>query len=136
MRRQRKGCRRECQANIAGLVAAIDSLKAGDGAAAIDSLFWVDSTYLASCFSKDVYEFSAIEMMDPNRDDLYRANGKVPEQLNIYDAYHAISDKVAAGGTDFADNIKGDTELVNLVCDILTNSALADHVESLKALFA
>ena len=73
MRRQRKGCRRECQANIAGLVAAIDSLKAGDG---------------------------------------------------------------AAGGTDFADNIKGDTELVNQVCDILTNSALADHFESLKALLA
>lgn len=139
------------QANIGGLVAAIDALKAGDGAAAIDSLFWVDSTYLASCFSKDVYEFSAIEMMDPNRDDLYWASGKVPEQLNTYDAYHAISDKVAAGATDFADevamledllaqenelfdqDIQEDTEILNQVNEILTASPLADNLELLKA---
>lgn len=140
------------QLNISSLLDAMSSLEAGDGSAALDSLFNVDNTYLASCFSKEVYEYTGIEAMDPTRTDLFWGTGKVPEQVNTYDAYHAIEDKVVAGATDFADEIAmlqglldtenqlfaeaiaADTEYVTQVNEILSASKLADDLEVLKAL--
>ncbi|MCR4870552.1 MAG: M28 family peptidase [Atopobiaceae bacterium] len=142
------------QLNISSLNDAIAALESGDGAAAIDSLFNVDNTYLAASFSKVVYEYTGIEAMDPNRDDLMWGTGKVPEQVNTYDVFHAIEDKLEAGEADYADEIamlqgllatendlfaeaiKADTEYVNQVNEILANSTLAEDLESLKALLA
>ena len=140
------------QLNISSLLDAMSSLEAGDGSAALDSLFNVDNTYLASCFSKVVYEYTGIEAMDPTRDDLFWGTGKVPEQVNTYGAYHAIEAKLEAGATDFADEIamlqdmlatendlfgeaiKADTEYVSQVNEILSSSKLADDLAALKAL--
>lgn len=76
------------------------------------------------------------------------------EQLNTYDSYHAIADKVESGESDFANEIamleelqateqelfvssvEFDTELISQVNDILSSSKLAEHVETLRGLVA
>lgn len=140
------------QSNVALLAATLDALKANDGETALSEMLYVDSTYMAGCFTKEVFDFAAIELMDPNRDDLLWANDKVPQQINTYDAYHAISDKVAAGGTDFSDEvamveallaeendifaaaIDKDTEVANSANEILTASTLQEILDELKGL--
>lgn len=140
------------QLNISSLNDAIASLKSGNGEAALDSLFNVDTTYLSSCFSKEVYEYTGIAALDPKRDDLFWGTGKVPEQVNTFDSYHAIEEKVIAGITDFVDEItmlqalldqenvlfeeaiKSDINYVGQVNEILSASTLSEDLESLKAL--
>jgi Iap family predicted aminopeptidase len=138
------------QLNISSLNDAIAALEDGDGETALDSLFNVDTTYLAADFSKEVYEYTGIEALDPARTDLFWGTGKTMDQVNTYDAYHAIADKVDAGEDDFADEIealkgllatdndlfveaiKQDTEYVQQVNDILTSSTLEETVQSLR----
>lgn len=142
------------QLNLTSLADAIAALEDGDGETALESLFNVDTTYLSSVFSKEVYEYTGIHALDPSRDDLFWGTGKTMEQLNTYDSYHAIADKVESGESDFANEIamleelqkaeqelfvssvEFDTDLISQVNDILSSSKLAEHVETLKELVA
>lgn len=142
------------QLNISSLAAAIEALEAGEGETALDSLLNVDTTYLASVFSKEVYEFTGIEALDPERDDLFWGTGKTMPQVNTYDSYHAIADKVGAGETDFSEEVsmlkdllatedelfaqavRSDTALLREVCDILSASTIDEEIEKLRELVA
>lgn len=59
------------QLNLTSLADAIAALEDGDGETALESLFNVDTTYLSSVFSKEVYEYTGIHALDPSRDDLF-----------------------------------------------------------------
>lgn len=88
-------------ANYRGLQDTLEALKAGDGAAALDALIWVDTTYL-TCFSKEVYEYVGITGINEAQ---FWAAGKTNTMLNTYDTWYAIQDKVDRGESDFTDEI-------------------------------
>lgn len=138
------------QLNINSLNDAIASLDDGDAEAALESLFNVDTTYLASVFSKNVYEYTGITALDPKRDDLYWGTGKTMEQVNTFDVYHSIEEKALAENSDFSADIealkdmiafeddlfirslKDDTALLEQVADILSNSSLKADLDELN----
>ncbi|WP_102338259.1 M28 family peptidase [Collinsella provencensis] len=138
------------QLNLNSLNDTIANLEKGDAEAALESLFNVDTTYLASVFSKEVYEYTGITALDPERDDLYWGTGKTMEQVNTFDVYHAIEDKALAGDSDFsaeidmlndmiafeddlfARSLEGDTALLDQVADILSASTLKADLDELN----
>ncbi len=140
------------QLNINSLNEAIAALEAGDADTALGSMFNVDTTYLAADFSKEVYEYTGIDSLDPTRDDLYWGTGKTMPQINTYDVFHSISGKAGDANADFKDDIatlqsmletenqmlndavKEDTGHLQSVVDILENSTLAENLDSAKAL--
>lgn len=107
--------------NYAGLQDTLDALKANDGAAALDALMGVDTTYL-TCFSKEVYEYVGITGINESKQ---WAVGKTLPMLNTYDAYQAIQAKVDAGAKDFTDEIamieKLMEEEMKILKDVLTS---------------
>lgn len=110
--------------NYNNLTATLEALKSGDGAAALDALIGVDTTYLAADFSREVYEYVGITGINGSKN---WAEGKAVTMLNTYDAYNAIAGKVASGSTDFTDEIAmveallaQETEIIE---DVLTSGA-------------
>ncbi len=123
----------QLQLNMSSLKTAVTALEAGDGNAALSALINVDTTYLAADFSKAVYEHVGINELDPTRNDLYWGTGKTMPQINTYDVYHGIADKIAAGNADFAAELD---EIKKMISDeqSLLDSAVEKEAKQLAQL--